>query len=137
MFEALAGAHANVLGGEGVPVVGGDLDFLAGILVGIERDVDLLARAGGGRRAAVVGIAHDTRVVELAGSVVTVRCAGRHFSRRAMIESAGSGCSGPTETRSGKQQLEGLRNSMTCTPDQGTEILVWSTSYPNWRWPSR
>ena len=45
-----------------------------------------------------------------------------------MIESAGSGWSGPTGIRSGKQQLEGLRNSMWCTPAQGTEILVWSTS---------
>ena len=44
------------------------------------------------------------------------------------MASAGSGWSGPTEMRSGKQQLEGLRNPITCTPDQGTEILVWSTS---------
>jgi len=50
-----------------------------------------------------------------------------------MIESAGKGCSGPTDIRSGKQQFDGLRNSTTCTPDQGIEIFVWSTSYPNWR----
>ena len=112
MFEVLARADAHVLAGEGVAVVGGDLDLLAGIVVGEERDVDLLA----GRATVVAplraGSRTSTRVDALAGSVVTIRCAGRHFSRRAMIESAGSGCSGPTTTRSGKQQFDGLRNSM-------------------------
>ena len=69
-----------------------------------------------GRAAVVapsrVGSRTSMRVDAPAGSVVTTRCAGRHLSRRAMIESAGSGCSGPTSTRSRKQQFEGLRNSM-------------------------
>ena len=128
MFEPLAGAHADVLAGERVAVVGRDLDLLAGVLVGGERDVDLLARAGGGRRGAAVGSRTITRAVAPGGSVVSTRRAGRHFSRRAMIESAGSGRSGPTSTRSTKQQPPGLRNSMVCTPAQGTAILVWSTS---------
>src|SRR5215468_2796681 len=45
VLEALARADADALGRERVAVVGGDLDLLDGIVVGEERDVDLLARA--------------------------------------------------------------------------------------------
>ena len=56
MFDPLAGAHVQALGGEGVTVVDGDLDVLARVVVGEERDVDLLAGAGGGGRGRAIEI---------------------------------------------------------------------------------
>ena len=78
--QALAGAHADLLGGEGVAGVDGDLDLLAGVVVGEERDVDLLAGRGRRSRATLRFGRTSTRAARAARSS-TSRCAGFHLRR--------------------------------------------------------